>query len=194
MSFWKDCKKSYSLILYFFLLEMREAIQSAGWIIYYIDKADSEPRFLLLKRYALSKKIEWVAPKGKITPGETPAQAASREIFEEVWIDPKYLVYKEKIGDVMLSLSSEDRGTFDKDIAYFLFQFTGDPQIVNIAPWEGYIWVHKWCTISEVLWLIYYSNFRELFRKSYLIIKNPKEEKPQKKENVLKINSLKLQK
>ena len=64
---------------------MTHIVQSAGGIIYYIHK-DGEPRYLLMKRYAVSKKIERVAPKGKIEPGETIEQAATREIAEEAGI------------------------------------------------------------------------------------------------------------
>jgi 8-oxo-dGTP pyrophosphatase MutT (NUDIX family) len=39
-----------------------------------------------MKRYAVSKRIERVAPKGKIEPGETIEQAAIREISEEAGI------------------------------------------------------------------------------------------------------------
>ncbi len=39
-----------------------EIIQSAGGIIYFIDQ-DNEPRFLIIKRQARTKKIERVAPK-----------------------------------------------------------------------------------------------------------------------------------
>lgn len=53
--------------------------------MYYIH-ADGNPRYLLMKRYAISKRIEWVAPKGKIEPGETTEQAAIREISEEAGI------------------------------------------------------------------------------------------------------------
>ena len=41
---------------------MKEIVQSAGWIVYYLDK-DGEPRYLIIKRHALSGKIERVAPK-----------------------------------------------------------------------------------------------------------------------------------
>jgi hypothetical protein len=36
--------------------------QSAGGVVYYIA-SDKEPRYLLIKRQALSKKIERVCPK-----------------------------------------------------------------------------------------------------------------------------------
>jgi ADP-ribose pyrophosphatase YjhB (NUDIX family) len=38
---------------------------------------------LLIKRHALSGKIEWVAPKGKVQIGETEKDAAIRELGEE---------------------------------------------------------------------------------------------------------------
>jgi hypothetical protein len=41
---------------------MGEVIQSAGGVIYYFAQ-DGEPRYLLIKRHALSGKIEWVSPK-----------------------------------------------------------------------------------------------------------------------------------
>ena len=62
-----------------------QVIQSAGGIVYRID-TDGDPRFLLLKRYAVSKRIEWVAPKGKIEAGESVENAALREISEEAGI------------------------------------------------------------------------------------------------------------
>ncbi|MDR0860706.1 MAG: NUDIX domain-containing protein [Candidatus Peribacteria bacterium] len=61
---------------------MPEIVQSAGGIIYYIA-SDGEPRYLLIKRHALSGKIERVAPKGKIQRGETEKESAIREIGEE---------------------------------------------------------------------------------------------------------------
>jgi hypothetical protein len=41
---------------------MNKLVKSAGGIIYYRDDND-DVRFLLIKRHALSGKIEWVAPK-----------------------------------------------------------------------------------------------------------------------------------
>ena len=61
---------------------MAHVIQSAGGIVYYLG-ADKEPRYLLIKRHAMSGKIERVAPKGKVQQGETPEQAALREVGEE---------------------------------------------------------------------------------------------------------------
>jgi 8-oxo-dGTP pyrophosphatase MutT (NUDIX family) len=61
---------------------MAEIVQSAGGILYYMAP-DGEPRYLLIKRHALSGKIERVAPKGKIQIGENEKDSAIREIWEE---------------------------------------------------------------------------------------------------------------
>jgi hypothetical protein len=47
---------------------MGEVVQSAGGVVYFLE--GGQPKFLLIKRQAMSKKIERVAPKGKIEPGE----------------------------------------------------------------------------------------------------------------------------
>lgn len=151
----------------------REPIQSAWWIIYYIDKATSQPKFLLLKRYALSKKVEWVAPKWKVNEWELADQTAIREIWEETWINQKDLILKQQVWVLNLSLHSEEKWNLDKDIIYFLVEFKWDPGSLDIQPVEWYIWAYNWFNIEEVLWLIYYWNFRELFRTAYnMIIKN----------------------
>ncbi|MEI8092416.1 MAG: NUDIX domain-containing protein [bacterium] len=50
--------------------------------MYYIAP-DGEPRYLLIKRHALSGKMERVAPKGKIQSNEDTQKAALREVSEE---------------------------------------------------------------------------------------------------------------
>ena len=41
-------------------------VLSAWGVVYYFDKKSGQPMFLLVKRFALSKKVERVAPKWKI--------------------------------------------------------------------------------------------------------------------------------
>lgn len=149
---------------------MVEQIQSAWWIVFYIDKKDNAPRFLVIKRYALSKKIEWVAPKGKIEKWELPEQTAIRETSEETWLDINGLTSLWKLGDINLSFQSDTKASFDKSISYYLLRFNSDPTKIKIIDSEWYLWIHKWATIQEVLWLVYYENLREIFRKAYWMI------------------------
>jgi len=62
----------------------------------------------------------------------------------------------------------------DKDVTYFLIQYFGNPDVVNIDTVEGYIGIYKWATLSEVLGLIYYQDIRELIRKAHTMIKEGK--------------------
>ncbi len=50
--------------------------RSAGVVV--VRFVDGEPRYLLLRAYRY-----WDFPKGEIEPGETPLQAARREVREE---------------------------------------------------------------------------------------------------------------
>lgn len=147
---------------------MAEIVQSAGGIVYYIDK-DGEPRYLLIKRLALSGKIERNCPKGKIQPGEKMEEAALREVSEECGIQINQLQLRQKIWMTSLRSSETKRGHLNKDVTYFLMKFTGDPDQLKIIDSEWYIWVYKWATIQEVLGLMYYGDIRELIRKAHLL-------------------------
>lgn len=62
---------------------MISIVQSAGGIVYYLW-TDGEPKYLLIKRHALSGKIEWVAPKGKIQKGEKNRRCGIKRSFWRV--------------------------------------------------------------------------------------------------------------
>ena len=159
---------------------MAEVVQSAGGIVYYLTK-EWQPRYLLIKRLALSGKIERVAPKGKIQAGEKTEEAALREVSEECWINIQHLKLKQKIGMTSLRSSETKRGHLDKDVTYVLMLYTGDPSAVKITDGEGYIWVYKWASIEEVLGLLYYEDIRELMRKSFFALQEDKKHQSIKK-------------
>lgn len=146
-------------------------VQSAGGVVYYIDSQTQEYRFLLVKRFALSKKVERIAPKGKIHPAETPEQAALREIQEETWLKREFLQVKQLIDTISLQLYNEGWMLgVDKDITYYLVKYTGDLDQVKIADAEGFLGMYKWATIQDVLGLVIYKDLREVFRKAYMLI------------------------
>lgn len=148
---------------------MAGVIQSAGGIVYYLDK-QQEPHYLLIKRHALSGKIEWVAPKGKIQGDEPIEKTALREVSEETAIPINQLKLKQNLWVTQIR-NLENKWPLDKDVTYFLMEFIWDPGVVSIDQIEWYVGVHKWATLQEVLGLIYYQDIRELIRKSYLLIK-----------------------
>ena len=148
---------------------MWDIIQSAGGIVYYIA-SDGTPRYLLIKRHALSGKIEWVAPKGKIQWKEDIQQTALREVSEETGIPINQMKIKQKMGVTQLRNTENIKGQMDKDVTYFLIQYFGDPQMVRIENVEGYIGIYKWANLQEVLALIYYQDIREIIRKCHMLI------------------------
>lgn len=103
--------------------------------MYYIAQ-DGQPRYLLIKRLALSGKIERVAPKGKLQAGETMQEAALREVSEECGIKQSDLHIEQKIGMTSLRSSETKRGHLDKDVTYFLMKYTGSPTAIQITDGE----------------------------------------------------------
>jgi hypothetical protein len=88
---------------------------------------------------------------------------------------------KQELGTTQLRNIERQKGQMDKDVTYFLMEHTGNPDFVKIEHAEGYIGIHKRCTLSEILALIYYQDIRELIRKSYALIKDG-----QKNQNIKK--------
>jgi len=156
---------------------MVNIIQSAGGIVYFFDNKN-EPRYLIIKRLALSNKIEWVAPKWKIKEGEKIEDTVLREVSEETWIPINNMYLKQKVGVAKLRSSEKSRWTLNKDVTYFLVEYKWDPQDVCIEKVEWFIWVYKRATLKDILGLIYYQNIRELFRIAHnmIIQKNVKQE------------------
>lgn len=161
-------------------------IQSAWWIVYFIAP-DGQPRYLLIKRHALSGKIERVAPKGKVQGSEEITKAALREVSEETGIPINQMRIKQLIGTTQLRNTENQKGQMDKDVTYFLIQYFGNPEFVKIERAEGYIGIHKRCTLDEVLTLIYYQDIRELIRKSYTMIKEGQKNSDIKKDFMNKL-------
>ena len=145
----------------------RRVIRSAGGIVFRMG-ADDIPRYLLIKRHALSKKIEWVCPKWKLEKGETDKQAALREVGEETGLPLKNIKVFHKIGVTHLRNEHNVKWMMNKDTTYFLMQYTGDIDDVNLEDSGGFIGIYKRATFDEVLGLIYYQDIRELIRKAHI--------------------------
>jgi ADP-ribose pyrophosphatase YjhB (NUDIX family) len=166
---------------------MKNVIQSAWWIVYYIAK-DWEPRYLLIKRLALSKKIERVAPKWKVQSWETTEKAAIREVWEETGIPINQIRIRQKLWTTHLRNTANIKGQMNKDVTYYLMHFIWDPEIVDIVDAEWYVGIYKRATLQEVIGLIYYNDIRELIRESYVFIKQTQKNDDVKKEFIKKLD------
>ena len=122
----------------------------------------------MVKRFALSKKIERIAPKGKIQKWETQEQAAIREVWEEVWLGKEYLTARKKLDTLSLLLTNTNGQVgIDKDITYFLLEYNGDPDHVSVIDGEWFTGAYKRWDIKSVLNLVTYKDLRELYRVAY---------------------------
>ena len=148
----------------------KEPVKSAGGVVYYIDSEEGEPKFLLLKRQALSHKIEWILPKGKIKSWETPEEAARREVSEEIGVREKDLEVKGYLGQLEIKLQNEGGWKYEKDIDYYLLEYNWDPWNLNIISGEGYVGTFKWANLKESLGLVNYQNLRLLIKQAYEMI------------------------
>ncbi len=143
-------------------------VYSAWWVVYYIDKETNAPQFLVVKRFALSKKIERIAPKGKIQRGETQEKAAIREVWEEAGLDIDKLTARKKLDTLSLKLTNNDGKIWiDKDITYFLIEYSGNPDHVDVIEGEWFTGAYKRAWIKNVLNLVTYRDLRELYRIAY---------------------------
>ena len=141
-------------------------IQSIGGVVYQI--IDNEPVFFIMKRRAMSGKIEWVAPKWKIEYNEKPEFTCVREISEETKMDINLLHIKTKLdGEVELKSMNFGKGTIDKTINYYLVEYIGTPDSVTVTDQEGLTGMYKRCTLKDIMTLVPYKDLRAVFREAY---------------------------
>jgi putative (di)nucleoside polyphosphate hydrolase len=103
----------------------------------------------------------WQMPQGGIDPGEDPATAARRELFEETSIIsaeqigelPNWLTYDLPDHLIGVAWGGKYRGQKQK---WFAFRFTGDDSEINILPAAGepefVAW--RWARADDLLDLI----------------------------------------
>lgn len=140
----------------------RKQLHSVGGIVYYIAD-DGQPRYLIIKRHARSKKIERVAPKGKIEANESEEQTCIREIGEEAGIQSMYLTIGKKLWEVQIKNINFWQWFNEKEVTYYLVKYSGKPENVKIQLVEGFLGIHKRATIQEITWLILYPSMRDIF-------------------------------
>jgi 8-oxo-dGTP pyrophosphatase MutT (NUDIX family) len=70
-------------------------------------------------------RIEWVLPKGHVEPGESPEEAARREIEEETGLDTGSLISLDTLGDLSYSFHSFN-SKIDKSVTFFVFAIADD--------------------------------------------------------------------
>ncbi len=102
----------------------------------------------------------WGLPKGGIEAGETPPQAAVREVAEETGIAG---VVDTELGSIDYSFySREEGGRIHKTVHYFLMHATGG----DTANHDHEVSEARWVRLREALRLMTYPNEREMVRRA----------------------------
>jgi len=118
--------------------------ESAGGIVY--RKRWRTVEVLVLKWRNSANNIVYTIAKWHIQTGESPTQAAIREIHEETWLHPSFLEIKKFIKKISFSFTARHKEwnpTVDKDVHLFLVEYTGrkEPVVQKKERFVGYSWV-----------------------------------------------------
>ena len=124
---------------------------SAGGVIF-----DEEGQVLLLRR---ADEGTWCFPKGRVETGETPEEAARREIREECGLDCRI---GRKVAESRYSFYwPEDDVNYDKCVHYFLARPIGRELHL-----ESLFDAAHWAVPDQARRMLFHKNDKEILRKA----------------------------
>ncbi len=128
---------------------------SAGGLV--VDRSTGIARAALIARHDRRGRLVWSLPKGHVEPGETPAEAAAREVEEETGIHGRVVA---PLGTIDFWFVAEQRRVH-KTVHHFLLVADGgelsdaDIEVVEVA----------WVPLDEVASRLAYADERRLLTK-----------------------------
>jgi 8-oxo-dGTP pyrophosphatase MutT (NUDIX family) len=132
---------------------------SAGGLV--VDLGGRPTRAAIIARVNRAGRVEWCLPKGHLEAGETPEQAAVREIEEETGIRGRIL---DALGTIDYWFSAEGR-RIHKLVHHFLLEATGGTLTIEGDPDQEAIDV-AWVPLEELGALLAFPNERRIAREA----------------------------
>ncbi len=133
---------------------------SAGGVVYRRGPHGDAEVLMIQDSYS-----RWTFPKGIVEAGETPEQAALREIREETNVTGRI---EAPLGSTNYKYHGGPRGLIDKTVHYFLVR--ADEGVIA-RPLPGEVKETRWCGLDEALLISAYPNNRDILGMAVEIIK-----------------------
>ena len=103
---------------------------------------------------------EWRLPKGKLKPGETPRQAAEREVLEETGL---VITAGEEVGSSAYSYGPPAGRPVRKRVHFYLARV---PEPLPLQPELRSFDAARWVPVAEALEILAWENEREVVREA----------------------------
>lgn len=127
---------------------------SAGGVVV----RDGEVVVIVPTRRAANGNKVLALPKGHVDPGETPAQAAQREVREEAGVDARLV---EQLGEVRYWYQRDGR-RIPKLVTFFLFDYVGG----DVADHDHEVEVARWMPLEQAQRELTYKGEREMVERA----------------------------
>lgn len=112
-----------------------------------LARAGEEPRLLLIKHARLAK---WLPPGGELEPGETPLEAARRELLEETGLEGTFPITSDVDGAPPGLIGYEEHVAGKKGL-HMNFVFVVDVESDVVTP-NAEFTEHRWVTLADGPW------------------------------------------
>lgn len=111
----------------------------------------------------------WQLPKGLIDEGETPEQAAIREVREEAGIDTEIVGLIDTISYWFVSDWDEVRRKIHKKVHFFFLRYLSG----NTADHDDEILEARWVNVDSALEMLAFESERDVVKKASAMLNEP---------------------